>query len=56
VDNLVVKSDGKGNLCCVKPDNPKSPRKIDGAVAAIMAMGRAAANPETTSSGKVFFG
>lgn len=56
VDNLVVKSDGKGNLCCVKPDNPKSPRKIDGAVASIMAMGRAAANPEATSSGKVFFG
>lgn len=57
VDNLVVKSDGKGNLCCQKPDNPKSPRKIDGAVASIMAMGRAAANPEgASSSGKVFFG
>ena len=52
VDNLVVKSDGKGNLCCVKPDNPKSPRKIDGAVAAIMAMGRAAANPERRRAGK----
>jgi phage terminase large subunit-like protein len=45
VDNLVVKSDGKGNLTCVKPDNPNSPRKIDGAVAAIMATGRSAANP-----------
>jgi len=49
VDNLVVKSDGKGNLTCVKPDNPKSPRKIDGAVASIMAMGRAAANPNSGS-------
>ena len=56
IDNLVVKSDSKGNLTCEKPNNPKSPRKIDGAVASIMAMGRAAANPEVTSSGKVFFG
>lgn len=55
VDNLVVRSDGKGNLTCEKPDNPKSPRKIDGAVAAIMATGRAAANPQNSSSGKVFF-
>lgn len=46
VDNLVVKSDGKGNLSCVKPDNPNSPRKIDGAVASIMAIGRSAAHPE----------
>lgn len=45
VDNLVVKSDGKGNLTCMKPDNPNSPRKIDAAVATIMAKGRAAANP-----------
>jgi phage terminase large subunit-like protein len=49
VDNLVVESDGKGNLACHKPDNPNSPRKIDGAVAAIMARGRAAANPIRTS-------
>lgn len=55
VDNLVVKSDGKGNLCCVKPDNPKSPRKIDGAVAAIMATGRAAANPEANLDSTPFF-
>jgi phage terminase large subunit-like protein len=56
VDNLVVKSDGKGNLSCVKPDNPNSPRKIDGAVASIMAIGRSAANPDACgSTGKVFF-
>ena len=45
VDNLAVESDGKGNLSCHKPDNPNSPRKIDGAVASIMARGRAAATP-----------
>jgi phage terminase large subunit-like protein len=45
VDNLTVVSDGKGNLTCHKPDNPKSPRKIDGAVAGIMARGLAAAQP-----------
>lgn len=56
VDNLVVKSDGKGNLSCVKPDNPNSPRKIDGAVATIMAKGRSAANPDAgKDSGKVYF-
>jgi phage terminase large subunit-like protein len=51
VDNLVVESDGKGNLSCHKPDNPNSARKIDGAVAAIMARGRAAANPTPTRPG-----
>jgi len=57
VDNLVVKSDGKGNLSCLKPDNPMSPRKIDGAVASIMAVGRSAANPNAGgSTGKVFAG
>src|ERR1700677_4085243 len=56
VDNLVVKSDGKGNLSCVKPDNPNSPRKIDGAVASIMALGRSAMNPNAAGeSGKVIF-
>jgi phage terminase large subunit-like protein len=54
VDNLVVKSDGKGNLCCVKPDNPNSPRKIDGAVASIMAIGRASANPGATAAAPRF--
>lgn len=56
VDNLVVKSDGRGNLSCVKPGNPNSPRKIDGAVAAIMATGRSAANPGAGGeSAKVLF-
>lgn len=55
VDNLVTKSDGKGNLTCVKPGNPNSPRKIDGAVASIMAIGRAGANPNVGGSTKVFF-
>jgi len=54
VDNLVVKSDGKGNLTCVKPGNPNSPRKIDGAVAAIMATGRAAANPDACGDDSKF--
>lgn len=48
VDNLVVKSDAIGNLKCMKPDNPNSPRKIDGAVAAVMAIGRSAANPQAS--------
>jgi len=40
----------------VKPDNPNSPRKIDGAVASIMAIGRSAANPDACGdTGKVFF-
>jgi len=56
VDNLVVEDDGRGNLMCAKPGNPNSPRKIDGAVAAIMATGRAAANPDACgSSGEVYF-
>jgi phage terminase large subunit-like protein len=57
VDNLVVKNDGRDNLMCEKPSNPNSPRKIDAAVASIMAIGRAAANPTVgQESGKVFFG
>lgn len=56
VDNLVVENDGRDNLMCKKPDNPNSPRKIDAAVASIMAIGRSAANPNVGgSSGKVFF-
>jgi phage terminase large subunit-like protein len=50
VDNLVVKNDGKDGLSCQKPSNPMSPRKVDGAVAAIMAIGRAAANPGATAN------
>lgn len=44
-DNLVVKSDASGNLRPVKPENANSPKKIDGIVASIMAIGRANANP-----------
>lgn len=55
VDNLVVKSDGKGNLSCVKPGNPNSPRKIDPAVASIMAIGRSAANPDAGDGGDAKF-
>ncbi len=55
VDNLVVKSDAIGNLKCMKPDNPNSFKKVDGAVASIMAIGRSAANPGPSESGKVFF-
>jgi phage terminase large subunit-like protein len=56
VDNLVVHSDGKGNLSCVKPGNPNSPRKIDAAVASIMAIGRAAMHPEAgADGGQIFF-
>jgi phage terminase large subunit-like protein len=50
VDNLVVESDAKGNLSCVKPGNPNSPRKIDAAVASIMAIGRMARNPADSDS------
>ena len=45
-DNLVTKSDASGNLRPIKPDNPNSPKKIDGIVAAIMADSRMTANPE----------
>jgi phage terminase large subunit-like protein len=56
VDNLVVENDGRDNLMCQKPGNPNSPRKIDAAVAAIMAFGRAAMNPGAAGdSGKVYF-
>jgi phage terminase large subunit-like protein len=55
IDNLVVKSDPNGNLRCVKPENPSSPRKIDGAVASIMAAGRAAAHPDLNANDEVFF-
>lgn len=54
VDNLVVKSDGQGNLSCVKPGNPNSPRKIDAAVASIMAMGRSAMNPDAAGGTEKF--
>lgn len=55
VDNLVVESDAKGNLSCQKPGNPNSPRKIDAAVASIMAIGRMARNPVDNSDSKFLF-
>lgn len=55
VDNLVVESDAKGNLSCVKPGNPNSPRKIDAAVASIMAIGRMAKNPDAYADSKFQF-
>jgi len=56
VDNLVVEDDGRGNLMTAKPGNPNSPRKIDGAQASIMAIGRSAANPDAGGeTGRVFF-
>ena len=42
--NVVVKMDPAGSM---KPDKERSPEKIDGIVAAIMALGRAMAVPET---------
>lgn len=41
VDCLSTKSDGNGNVRPAKPDREKSGKRIDGAVAAIMAIGRA---------------
>jgi phage terminase large subunit-like protein len=56
IDNLVVEDDGRGNLMTSKPGNPNSPRKIDAAVASIMAIGRSAANPGAgDDSGKIVF-
>ncbi|MEP0507397.1 MAG: terminase TerL endonuclease subunit, partial [Aurantimonas coralicida] len=46
IGNLVVDSDPAGNL---KPTKSKAREKIDAAVAAIMAVGRAAANEVTRS-------
>jgi phage terminase large subunit-like protein len=40
--------DAAGNLKPQKPDNPNSPKKIDGMVALIMAIGQAEANPVKT--------
>lgn len=55
-DNLVTWSDASGNLRPIKPDNPNSPKKIDGIVAAIMADSRMTANPEPDpESSRPFF-
>ena len=41
MDNIFIRTDPAGNI---KPDKEKSQRKIDGAVATIMALGRAVLN------------
>lgn len=46
VDNVVVRQDPAGNL---KPDKERSTEKIDGVVAAVMALDAAARNPVRTS-------
>ena len=50
--NVAVKQDTNGNIKPVKPDNEKSPHKIDGIVSSIMAIGRLNAN--NTESAVVF--
>ena len=52
-DNVVVKKDPAGNI---KPDKEKSTEKIDGAVASIMAFGRAVINKNAKSSKSVYNG
>ena len=44
ISNLEVRQDTAGNYKPVKPDSSTSPKRIDPAVAAIMALGRAMAN------------
>jgi phage terminase large subunit-like protein len=48
VSNAVAKMDEAGNI---KPDKKRSAEKIDGVVAAIMALGRLDAEPEEEESG-----
>ena len=43
-DNLVVRADAQGNQQMQKPENPKSPKKIDGMVAFALAKGAQDAN------------
>ena len=50
VDNIFVRTDPAGNI---KPDKEKSTEKIDGAVAAIMALDRALRHG-SVSSGSVY--
>lgn len=52
-DNVVVKKDPAGNI---KPDKEKSTEKIDGAVASIMAFGRAVINKNARTSQSVYNG
>jgi len=46
MDNIVVKQDEAGNI---KPDKAKATEKIDGAIAAIMALDRAMVHEDHTS-------
>ncbi len=55
-ENVQVKSDDNGNIRPVKPDHGGSAKRIDGIVAAVMAIGMAQlTEPETKSTGKVMF-
>ncbi len=47
MDNIFVRTDPAGNI---KPDKEKSTEKIDGAVAAVMALDRAVRNGGSTGS------
>lgn len=47
MDNIFIKQDPAGNI---KPDKEKSMEKIDGAVAAIMALDRAIRNTRRVSN------
>lgn len=47
MDNIFVRTDPAGNI---KPDKEKSTEKIDGAVAAVMALCRAVRNDGSTGS------
>jgi phage terminase large subunit-like protein len=51
VDNIFVRTDPAGNI---KPDKEKSTEKIDGAVAAIMALDRAIRNQGNDSGESVY--
>ncbi len=48
MDNIVVKEDEAGNI---KPDKKKAVERIDGAVAAIMALDRALIQPKKPNPG-----
>ena len=47
MDNIFIRTDPAGNI---KPDKEKSTEKIDGAVATIMALGRAVLNTGSTGA------
>lgn len=55
-DNLVTIQDAKGNINMKKPDNPNSPKKIDGMIAFALAKAAAAANPVTGDGGATAIG